>query len=215
MTNPIEQQQVRLMTLMTNYKVANNQCKMLPKISKSLIVAILSFVAAVLSLIFGCLCFSKNKLFNYIITGIIILLFIAILLLQLMDYFHCCEKRLNKRLEQEEKRMTVKYRCEVIKRRVRRLRIRKELIQQLSESQKNNERAVTYEVMTEEELLDEYVKEHGIEESITVYEKHLEVLNQLNAALEKRDKLTKCVLWILSAVAFVVSIVYISINNIH
>lgn len=213
MYNNMERQQMRLMTLMTNYKAANSKCKLQPKINYSLCIAILSFTAAILSLIFGCLCFSDCKVFNYIITAFIIVLFIVILILELMDYFGCKEKRFNKHLALAENGVSKKmYKKEFFKCASYRRTIRRELIATLSGKQKSNERIATYEVMTEEDLLDEYVSIFGMEESIAVYEKHLEAINRLIAVQEKREKKKKMILIVFSFAALLVSVAYILLN---
>ncbi|MCH5158901.1 MAG: hypothetical protein J1F33_06885 [Clostridiales bacterium] len=213
MNSPTERQQTRLMALMTNYKLASNKCNMQPKISYSFWVAMLSFIASILSLIFGCLCFSDCKVFNYAITALIIVLFIVILSFELRDYFGCKEKRLNKHLALAENGVSKKmYEKELFKCTLYRRTIRKELITTLSKKQEDNNRTVPYEVMTEEELLDEYVSIFGIEESITVYEKHLDALNRLIALHEKNEKKIRLTLCVFSFVALLVSVIYIVLN---
>ena len=212
MNNPIEKQQANLMTLIAKYKVLNNQYKTRPKINISFYIAILSFTASILSFVFGCLCFSDCKIFNYIITGIVILLFIVILGLQLLDYAHFAEKLRIKRCKLAEKGITVKCRKATFELTLRRRTIKRELIKKLSENQNDNERVETYEAMTEEQLLDECVKVCSTEESITIYESHLSVIDQLIAEQKKKEKIIKRLMILLSFVAIMASVIYIVIN---
>lgn len=213
MNNPKEQQQTRLMTIVANYKTTNNRLKTLPKISISFCIAIFSFIASVLSLVFGCLCWSNSKVINYVITGTIILLFLAVLLLQLLDNTHAFNKRRDRELERAEQGASIKNKNVIFKYTLQRRIMRRTLIQQLNEKAADNEYTGVYDNMSEEELLDEYINVFDIEASITVYKKHLAVLNQLIEANEKHEKMKTWILWAFSCAAILGSIVYYILIN--
>lgn len=81
-----EAQQIEFISLMTDYKTAVAQCKTNTKFDLDYFIAVLSFLASIIALVFGCTCGKPCDIFNYIMMALAGLLFLIILLLQILPY---------------------------------------------------------------------------------------------------------------------------------
>lgn len=207
-----EQQQTRLMSLIAKYKNANNKSTMIPKISISFCIAVISFTASILSVIFGCLCFSKCETFNIVVTVLIVLLFLIVFILQLLDCFNILSKIHNCSLCRANKKRGLSKKLTVAQQNaLHRNDMKQKLIEDLTnEHLKNNStNLLDFNVMTEEELLDEYVRVFGTEASISVYEELIDILNKLIARMEKNERRMKWFSFIFSFATIIASAAYI------
>lgn len=81
-----EAQQIEFISLMTDYKTTVAQCKTNTKFDLDYFIAVLSFLASIIALVFGCTCGKPCDIFNYIMMVLAGLLFLIILLLQILPY---------------------------------------------------------------------------------------------------------------------------------
>lgn len=224
-----EAQQIEFISLMTDYKTAVAQCKTNTKFDLNYFIALLSFLASIIALVFGCACGKPCDIFNYIMMALAGFLFLIILFMQILPYrpLYWVRRVFCRKNKSDKKSLTSSANTNLNRNDRKQKSENNSLMFLLTDKFEDDDfhysRTNIIDIITlhseidkaelnnlsDEELVEKLTTTCGMEASIPAYR---DILKQLNALIDennRRQKIRRRFLIGLSVVILVTSIVYL------
>lgn len=223
-----EAQQIEFISLMTDYKTAIAECKTIKQLDIDYFIAVLGFIASIIALVYGCICNQPYIVFNYIMMALAGLLFAIVLFLQIYHYHPLYW--VNRLFAHINNGTLIKVKIPKPDRKKLKDGTLHFLVNNEDDNNNNYHNRETmlntivqrsgkdrqdFENLSDEKLVDEYVKVRGTEAGISAYREILKRIDVVKNRINRWENVSRILTTIISFVIVVALIVYIVIIHIH